>query len=62
MIATLPLRAHTTAEWLCTKCGSTNRKFVPAGTPVADDRCVTCRTKHAIWPATRPVRWNSEAK
>lgn len=62
MIATLPQRAQQTAEWLCTKCGSTNRKLVPMNTPVAEDRCVTCRAPHAIWPAVRPVRWNSEAK
>ncbi len=62
MIATLPKRAQQTAEWLCTKCGSTNRKLVPMNTAVADDRCVTCRARHAIWPGVRPVRWNSEAK
>ena len=62
MIDTLPLQARETAEWLCTKCGSTNRKLVPRHTPVAADRCVTCRTPHAIWPGSRPVRWNSEAK
>ncbi len=62
MIDTLPLRAQETAEWLCTKCGSTNRKLVPRHTTVAPDRCVTCRTKHTIWPGSRPVRWNSEAK
>ena len=62
MIQTVPKRTHETAEWLCAKCGSTNRKLVPTGTPVAEDRCVTCRAKHAIWPATRPVRWNAEAK
>jgi len=62
MIKTLPLRAHETAEWLCTRCGSTNRKYLPLGTPVADDRCVTCRVRHTVWRGERPVRWNSEAK
>lgn len=62
MIDTLPLQARVTAEWLCTKCGSTNRKLVPTQTTVEADRCVTCRTRHAIWPAERPVRWNSEAQ
>jgi len=55
-------RPRVTAEWLCTKCGVTNRQFVLAGTPVAEDRCVACHAKHLVWPSDRPVRWNSEAK
>jgi len=51
---------RVTAEWQCTKCGVTNRKFLPAGTPVAQDRCVTCHSRHTIWPGDRPVRWYSE--
>ena len=50
-----------TAEWQCTKCNSTNRKLVPAGTSAAHDRCVTCRTKHVVWPGERPVRWHAKA-
>jgi hypothetical protein len=62
MIATKPLRPHVTAEWQCTRCSSTNRKFVPRGTTVAHDRCLTCKTKHVVWPAKRPVRWNAKAE
>lgn len=62
MTATLPHPPRVTAEWLCTKCGTTNRQFVPVGTPAAADRCLSCGTKHVIWPAARPVRWNAEAK
>ena len=52
---------HVTAEWQCTKCGSTNRKFVPAGTTKALDRCVSCHTKHELAPGVRPVRWKASA-
>ena len=62
MTETLPLRPHTTAEWLCSRCGVTNRKLVLTGTPVAADRCVSCHARHTIWPGSRPVRWNSEAR
>jgi hypothetical protein len=62
MTDTLPKPPRVTAEWLCTKCGSTNRQFVLVGTPAANDKCVSCGAKHVIWPGDRPVRWNSEAK
>ncbi len=62
MATTLARPPHVTAEWLCTKCGVSNRKFLPVGTAVANDRCVSCHARHAIWPGERPVRWNSEAK
>ncbi|HEU5219530.1 MAG TPA: hypothetical protein VFU23_12800 [Gemmatimonadales bacterium] len=52
---------HVTAEWQCTKCGTTNRKFVPAGTPRVVDQCVTCHTRHEVTPGTRPVRWKASA-
>jgi hypothetical protein len=61
MASTLSPRPHVTAEWQCTRCDVTNRKFVPGGTPVAYDRCVSCHTRHVIWPAARPVRWNAKA-
>jgi len=48
-----------TAEWLCTRCGATNRKLLPAGTTSATDRCVTCHAAHILEPGRRPVRWNS---
>ncbi len=53
---------HVTAEWQCTSCGSTNRKFVAAGTTRAEDRCVSCHTPHVIRPGPRPVRWEASAK
>jgi len=61
MIDVKPRPPHVTAEWQCTKCSSTNRKFVAVGTPVTQDRCVSCHTKHVVWPASRPVRWHSKA-
>jgi DNA-directed RNA polymerase subunit RPC12/RpoP len=51
----------TTAEWNCTKCGSTNRKLVGASQTDADDRCVTCHTRHHLRRADRPVRWEAAA-
>ncbi len=50
-----------TAEWICTKCGSTNRRLVPEASRVAEDRCVSCHTKHSIEAGPRPVRWNARA-
>ena len=48
-----------TAEWNCTRCGSTNRKLVPADTTQTRDRCNHCRAWHTIEPNERPVRWNA---
>lgn len=62
MTATLARPPHLTAEWQCTKCNVTNRKYLPKGTHVAEDRCVACHAKHVIWADPRPVRWNSEAR
>lgn len=59
---TLAKRPHVTAEWQCTKCQSTNRKFVPVGEPATLDQCVSCHAKHIVWPGDRPVRWNAEAR
>jgi hypothetical protein len=61
-MAVLANRPRVTAEWLCTRCGVTNRKYVPEGTPVTEDRCVACHARHAVWPAERPVRWNAAVK
>ncbi len=49
--------AALTAEWNCTRCGTTNRKLVPADTARARDRCSHCRTWHVVEPGDRPVRW-----
>jgi len=52
----------STAEWLCTECGATNRKLVPPGEREVHDRCVTCRAKHVVTQGERPVRWEATAK
>jgi hypothetical protein len=49
----------TTAEWICTRCGATNRKLVAARTTETNDRCVTCHAKHVVEPDARPVRWKA---
>src|SRR5262249_46311164 len=49
----------TTAEWICTRCGSTNRKLVPAGVTRAADECVTCHAPHELSADARPVRWRA---
>jgi len=51
---------HTTAEWQCTRCGSTNRKFVGADVRRTSDRCVSCHAKHEVTRGTRPVRWEAK--
>ena len=61
-MTTLARRPQVTAEWQCTKCDTSNRKLVPVGAMVSQDRCVACHAKHLVWPADRPVRWNAEAK
>jgi hypothetical protein len=52
-------RAALTAEWICTRCGATNRKLVAVGTRQIVDRCVTCHAEHLVEPNERPVRWNA---
>ena len=59
---TLERTEPITAEWICTRCGSTNRRLVPVGVTRADDRCVSCHTRHAIEADVRPVRWRSQPK
>jgi len=53
---------ETTAEWICTRCGSTNRRLVPMGVTQAEDVCLTCHTRHVIEADTRPVRWLARPK
>jgi hypothetical protein len=48
-----------TAEWICTSCGATNRKLVGPEQTEAVDKCVTCRTRHRVTRAERPVRWEA---
>ncbi|HYU09647.1 MAG TPA: zinc ribbon domain-containing protein [Gemmatimonadales bacterium] len=54
--------AEVTAEWICTRCGSTNRRLVPAGVTRAEDVCLQCHTPHQIEQDKRPVRWLARAK
>ncbi len=49
----------TTAEWICTRCGSTNRRLVPDGAQRAEDECVTCHARHVLEADARPVRWRA---
>ena len=49
-----------TAEWICTRCGATNRKLLPAGVTRAADECYTCHAAHAIEATERPVRWTAQ--
>ena len=48
-----------TAEWICTRCGATNRKLVPIRLTLAADRCVTCHAAHVVEADERPVRWRA---
>lgn len=48
-----------TAEWICTRCGSTNRRLVADGATAAVDACVTCHVKHELEPSPRPVYWRA---
>ena len=49
----------TTAEWICTRCGSTNRRLVGDMERRSTDACVTCHTRHEIEADARPVRWQA---
>jgi hypothetical protein len=50
-----------TAEWICTRCGSTNRRLVPDAAERALDRCVSCHASHELEIDARPVRWRAKA-
>ena len=54
--------AEVTAEWICTRCGSTNRRLVPAGATQAEDVCLRCHARHDIMADARPVRWRAQAR
>ena len=54
------MQPAVTAEWTCTRCGSTNRKLVPTATTEIADQCVTCHAKHVVKPGDRPVRWDAK--
>ena len=48
-----------TAEWICTRCGATNRKLVAVGQHEIKDKCVHCSLKHRVTEDERPVRWRA---
>ena len=54
--------AAVTAEWNCTRCGTTNRKLVAERTTQTVDRCTHCRAWHVVEPDARPVRWQARIK
>ncbi len=56
----MPLVAQT-AEWVCTRCGTTNRKLVPEDVDQFEDRCVSCKTPHVVHQGPRPVRWEARS-
>ena len=58
----MSLIASETAEWICTRCGATNRILVRQGATTATDRCVTCHTAHELKEGSRPVRWDARLK
>jgi DNA-directed RNA polymerase subunit RPC12/RpoP len=49
--------AALTAEWNCTRCGTTNRKLVPFDDERTTDRCAHCGIRHTVDRDTRRVRW-----
>lgn len=51
--------AAVTAEWICTRCGTTNRRLIPDDATEVTDRCVTCHARHVITIGERPVRWDA---
>jgi hypothetical protein len=60
-MALMTAAPRITAEWQCTRCGTTNRKLVPEQAQEAKDKCVSCHQKHTLSRDARPVRWNARA-
>ncbi len=54
-------RPTVTAEWLCTRCGATNRLLTAPTTEELRDRCMSCGLAHCIAPDESPVRWRARA-
>ncbi|HEU5357715.1 MAG TPA: hypothetical protein VFU45_01250 [Gemmatimonadales bacterium] len=52
--------AAITAEWICTRCGTTNRRLVSEETRATADRCVNCHARHDVTINDRPVRWDAK--
>ena len=59
MTVPMSIAPHATAEWQCTRCNTTNRKFVGAKATRTTDQCVSCHAKHVVTRGDRPVRWNA---
>lgn len=55
-------RPAVTAEWNCTRCGTTNRKLVAPGDAIAHDRCVHCKLSHRVTLGATPVRWDARVE
>lgn len=51
-----------TAEWNCTRCGTTNRKLLDADATTTADRCVHCKARHVVTRGERNVRWEAKVK
>ncbi len=58
----MALIASETAEWICTRCGATNRILLASGATTGIDSCVTCHARHELREGTRPVRWEARLK
>ena len=54
------MQPATTAEWTCTRCGSTNRKLVPVATEEFEDDCVSCHAEHEMKRPERLTRWRAK--
>jgi hypothetical protein len=54
-------RPALTAEWLCTRCGVTNRKLLEPEAVEGDDRCFHCKLRHILHRGDTPVRWDATA-
>jgi DNA-directed RNA polymerase subunit RPC12/RpoP len=54
--------AALTAEWNCTRCGTTNRKLVPLTDERTSDRCTHCGAPHIVERDVRRVRWLARAE
>ena len=58
----MSLIASETAEWICTRCGATNRILVKQGATKGTDQCVTCHAEHDLKEGARPVRWDARLR
>ena len=47
------------AEWICTKCTTTNRAYVKSATTTVTDKCISCKARHTIKRGQTQVRWEA---